>query len=127
MTTGRQTHLQVQHHLRGAFTFSNAGASVKIGTIPKGARVISAHVIVETAFNAATTNTLNLGYSANGTDLLNAQTLASTAFVAATMTMANSTAAASADKDVFAQYNQTGNGQSTGVATVIVTYAPDNS
>lgn len=126
MSLGRQTHLQVSHQIRYPLAYTASGA-VKMGTLPKNCRVISAHCIVETGFNAGTTNTISLGYSAGGTDLFNAQAAGSTAFAAATMTAANANPAASADVPLYVQYNQSGTAPTAGAATIVVSYAPDNS
>ena len=60
----RQYHTQQVHYFRRAITFSETG-TLTIGVIPAGAVVINAGVVVTTAFNAGTTNTLDIGTSAD--------------------------------------------------------------
>lgn len=120
----RQYHTQQTHFLRAAFAYNTAsGVSLKVGTLPAGARVLRTTIDVETAFNAGTTNTINVGYAANGTDLSNA----GAGGAQAVLTPAVSIAAAqiAADTDVFVQYNQTGGAATAGAGTVIIEYAPN--
>src|SRR6476661_888985 len=52
---------QVQY-LRKRYTFADVAATVTVGVLPAGASVIGGGVHVITAFNATTTNVLNVGY-----------------------------------------------------------------
>ena len=63
-STARVFHTQQVHYFRRRITFSETG-TLTIGSIPAGAVVINAGVVVTTAFNAGTTNTLDIGTSAD--------------------------------------------------------------
>jgi len=120
----RQYHTQQTHFLRLPFTFATAsGVSLKVGTLPAGARVLRQTTFVETAFNAGTTNTINVGYSANGTDVLNAGAGGAIATLVTAVPAAAGPIAA--DTDVFVQYNQTGGAATAGAGTVVIEYVPN--
>ena len=68
----RQYSQQLTHFLRKTITYSDNGTTVTIGTIPSGAIIVkpASGVHITTAFNGATTNTLDVGPSTDtGTDL----------------------------------------------------------
>ncbi len=58
----RVLHTQQTPYFRRRINFSETG-TITIGTIPAGAVIINAGVVVTTAFNAGTTNTLDIGTS----------------------------------------------------------------
>ena len=63
-STARVFSTQQVHYFRRRIIFSETG-TLTIGSIPAGAVVINAGVVVTTAFNAGTTNTLDIGTSAD--------------------------------------------------------------
>ena len=65
-TTGKRYHTDQTHFLRKEVTFSDNGSTVTVGKLPPGAIVVSAGVIVSTAFNAGTSNVLDIGTSGDG-------------------------------------------------------------
>ena len=60
--TGKQYHTDQVHFLRLAISYTDNGSTVSMGWIPAGATVIDGGVVVTTAFNGDTTNTLDLGF-----------------------------------------------------------------
>ncbi len=118
----RQFHTQQVHYLRRRVNFNDAGigTGTLVGTLPAGSMIVSQNVRVSTAFNAGTTNALNVGTTAGGTQLF---TDAATAG-ARTPTIANLSFAA--DQDIFVQYAQTGTAASAGVADIVIGYVPNN-
>lgn len=54
-----QTH-QI-HYLARDFTYADDGSTLELGYIPAGAMVIRGGVVVTTAFNAGSTNVLDIG------------------------------------------------------------------
>lgn len=118
----RSYHTQQTHYLRRRVRFNDAGigAGALLGTLPAGAMIVGQHVRVSTAFNAGTTNALNVGTTAGGTQLF---TDAATAG-ARVPTIANLSFAA--DQDIFVQYAQTGTAATAGVADIVIQYAVDN-
>jgi hypothetical protein len=118
----RQTQFQHVHYLRKRVNFNDSaiGTGVVFGTLPAGAMILTQNVRVSTAFNAGTTNALNVGTAAGGTQLF---TDAATAG-ARSPTIANLSFAA--DTDLFVQFAQTGTAATTGVADIVIAYAPNN-
>jgi hypothetical protein len=60
----RTLYSQQTGYFRRAITFSETG-TLTIGVLPAGAIVINAGVVVTTSFNAGTSNTLDIGTSAD--------------------------------------------------------------
>ena len=120
--TARTYHTQQVHYLRKRVNYNDVGISVGVvmGTLPKGAMITNQHVRCNTAFNAGTTNALNVGTSAGGTQLF---TDAATAG-ARNPTVANLSFAA--DTDIFVQYAQTGTAATAGQADIVINFAPNN-
>lgn len=118
----RQLHTQQVHYLRKRVNFNDSGisAGVVMGTLPAGAMIVSQNVRASTAFNAGTTNALNVGTSAGGTQLF---TDAATAG-ARQPTITNLSFAA--DTDVYVQFAQTGTAATAGQADIVIGYAPNN-
>lgn len=118
----RQLHTQQIHYFRKRVNFNDAGigAGVVFATVPAGSMIVLQSVRVSTAFNAATTNALNVGTTAGGTQLF---TDAATAG-ARQPTIANLSFAA--DADLFVQYAQTGTAATAGVADIVIGFVPNN-
>lgn len=118
----RQLHTQQVHYLRKRVNYNDTliATGVVFGTLPAGAVLVSQNVRCSTAFNAGTTNALNIGTTAGGTQLF---TDAATAG-ARSPTIANLTFAA--DTDLYIQYAQTGGAATAGVADIVIGYAPNN-
>ena len=118
----RQTHMQVVHYIRKRVNWndSNIATGVVFGTLPAGAILIAQNVRVSTAFNAATTNALNVGTAAGGTQLYtDAATVGARSPTIANLTFAT-------DTDLFVQYAQTGTAATAGVADIVIGFAVNN-
>lgn len=126
-TAARQFHTQQVHYLRKSITYADDGTTVTVGTIPSGALIIKpmSGVAVNVAFNAGTTNVLDIGASTDsGTDNLATDlALGSIAFVALDEAV---TMLVSADTIIQAAVDLTGTAATAGEAEVIICYIPDN-
>jgi hypothetical protein len=118
----RQLHTQQTHYIRKRVNWNDSaiGTGVIMGTLPAGAMLLAIAVRVNTAFNAATTNALNLGTAAGGTQIGTDAATAGARFP----TVPNLSFAA--DQDVYVQYAQTGTAATAGQADIVITYAPNN-
>lgn len=118
----RKSQVQAIHQISRTINYNDAGvaAGLEVGTLPAGARALRTQVVVETGFNAATTNTISVGTTAGGTDLVNA-TAAGSAVLTTTAVPAAKVVQA-ADTTIYATYASTGAAATAGVATVIVEY-----
>ena len=132
MVTNLQTTIPAQDMLYeaeqvivGTITFNDTTAK-SIGAIPAGAVVLGAVVSTSTAFNAATTNNLNIGQTDPTGTVANAY--AALLAIGPVGTIATPVAALSTNvilsrpTTITATYVPTGGGQSAGAATVIVRF-----
>lgn len=114
-------------YLRKEITFASP-AAVVVGTLPLGASILKpiSGVQVDTAFNAATTNTLHIGESTptNNDDLYGTSlSLATVTFVPIDEAVPLKV---TADTVITCTYNQTGTAATAGVGTVVIAYTmPD--
>lgn len=123
----RVYHTQQIHYLRKSIAYNDT-FPVTVGVIPAGSLIVKpiSGVQVNTAFNAATTNVLDIGESSpTDNDDLYATDLAlgTATFVpideAVSLTV-------SSDTTITCTYAQTGTAATAGAAEVIIAYIPDN-
>jgi hypothetical protein len=126
--TARQSHEQQVHYLRKRVNYNDAGVATGVyaGTLPAGAIIIGHKVLIATAFNAATTNVMNVGTTATGAEVGASAEILAGAAGQKSPTAYTSLGAMAADQDIWVSYTQTGTAASAGVAYVIVTYVPNN-
>ena len=130
-TSARTFHTQQIHYLRKTVVFGDNGVAKTVGVIPAGSQILNtiSGVFVTTAFNAGTSNVIDIGTTANddlyGTDIA----LGTKAFVAldeaATATDVN-TWLVSADTTITATPALAGTAATAGSAEVVIAYIPDN-
>lgn len=58
----QQYHLNVVHTLRKEVAYTDDGDTLSLGWVPADACILRGGVVVSTAFDAGTTNTLNIGF-----------------------------------------------------------------
>lgn len=123
----RQFHQQMIHYLRKSITFADDGTTVTVGEIPAGSLVIRpiSGVAVTTAFNAGSTNVLDIGPSTDsGTDLWATDlALGTIGFVPLDEAVTN---LVSVNTVVQAAVDLTGTAATAGAAEIIIAYIPDN-
>jgi hypothetical protein len=127
----RQTQYQMPHSLRKLVNFNDAGVAsgVLVGTVPAGAIITSVIVNIATVFNAGTTNVLTVGTTGTGTDLMTSTEAAAGVQGQKSAAAYKSTTAANPvanDQDIFVAYSSTGTTPTAGVASVLVTFHPNN-
>lgn len=120
--------------IRRRVTFSQSGigtgTGVPIGALEKGSIPLRAYVIINTAFNAATTNVLTLGNQANsgaGQSLVIDSLVTSANAAAGTPGMKAGSGVAlgtelPADTPFYALFTQTGTAATAGDATFVVEF-----
>jgi hypothetical protein len=123
-TSARQDPRQVSNTMRGTIAFNSAatGVFVPLGVIPKGAWVIAAHLSIDTAFNAGTTNTIDFGTQGAPTQFFAAQAGATPGNFAAPASVMGKPPAAAADTVVGLRYNFTGTAPSAGSAEFMLEF-----
>lgn len=124
-TKARDLGVQAVHYLRKTVSYTDDGVAVDVGIIPAGSTIIKpmSGVAVVTAFNAVTTNTLNVGTSAD--DNLYGTLLAVGAADFVPLDEAVSYRV-EADTTITATVVLTGGSESAGEAEVVICYAVDN-
>lgn len=124
----RQFHTAQIHYLRRDLTFADNGIERFVGAIPAGSLIIRpiSGVFVSQAFNAGTTNTLNVGTEipVNDDDLLGTLLALGTVgtFVALDENVTNYLV--TADTDITATVVLTGAAATAGRCQVVIAYVP---
>jgi hypothetical protein len=132
MTTARQYHQQMIHYLRKTITYADDGTEVTIGRIPAGSVILKpiSGVMVHTAFNAASTNVLDIGANGGSSGALDDDDYWATNLALGTTTFVpldeNVTNRVAYNTIITASVDLTGTAATTGEAEVIIAYIPDN-
>lgn len=126
-TNARHITGQVIQYLRKNFTFADDGLTLTIGTIPAGALIIKpiSGVNVSVAFNAASTNVLDMGPSTDsGTDLWATDlALGTIGFIPLDEAVSN---LVSVDTVVQAAVDLTGTAATTGTGQIVIAFIENN-
>lgn len=119
--TARLLHMQMIHFFRKRVNYNDTGigAGVFVGTLPAGAMITNLNVRVNTAFNAGTTNALNMGTTALGTQIF------TDAATAGARSPAIPNLSFATDTDIYVSYAQTGTVATAGQADIVLSYAPN--
>ena len=110
--------------------FGDDGTTTTIATLPANSQIIEIYVDVTTAFDAGTTNTLDLGDGSTADQFADALDVSSAARLLATSDVSqihNLIDIGASDVQVVATYNQTGTAATAGAATVTVVYVQNNN
>lgn len=62
IVNAKNYHTDQVHYLRKAISYTDDGTTVSVGFVPEGALIVGAGVVVTTAFNGGTTNTVDIGF-----------------------------------------------------------------
>lgn len=131
-TTARRNALQVVHTARFKMNFNDAGIATGVATgiwIPQGAIILPSLVEITTAFNAATTNVLSIGFEASTyTNLVTtAQAVAGTAgYKPALSPTGLAIVPLAADQQIYYLYTQTGAVATAGAGYAVISWCLDN-
>lgn len=102
-------------------------AGVAVGTIPSGARVTRMVVFIDTAFNATTTNELQIGTSSSVAAFMPANVLDMAVTGAQEYSDLIVVNTFSSDTTVYLQYDQTGTAATTGAGAVLIEFIMPHS
>lgn len=122
---GRQQPRQVINTWRKQVNYNDAGIANGVYgfTLPLGAFITSVLVEIVTIFNAATTNVLTVGANATFDDIVAAADVNEAAVAVTSVTRAlGRSIAATAAKDVYVKYTQTGTAATAGQAEIVIMY-----
>ena len=118
---------QTINYLRAQITGVELGYTgvAQIGTIPGGCLVLRTYVVVTTAFNAGSTNTLKIGTVASDASFGTGIATGTAGVITGGTALATATTMApTADTAVIATAVSTGTAPTAGVAYVVVEYCP---
>lgn len=126
----RDASEQQVHYIRKRYTFADVATTVTVGKIPAGASVVGGGVHVVTAFNATTTNVVNIGFIGATTDAsgyASALTTAAVGFIVMDDLGSTKNIQGTVEHTITAAPTETGAASSAGVADIIITYITGNS
>ena len=103
-------------------TFADNGVAKTLGTLPAGAIVVDAGVVVTTAFNAGTSNTLNIGVTADDDGLATLLALGTIGSITWDERATSNDVYQSADQAATATVVLTGTAATAGVGYVYVNF-----
>jgi hypothetical protein len=125
----RSPHTQQLPYFRRSVAYNTleigTSGKVPLGTLPAGAIVTGMLVKVTTAFNAATTNVLTVGTSADDDAVIGAADV-NELEADTTVTFGAVGYSVTEATPLFVKYTQTGTAATAGAATIILFFVPDN-
>lgn len=130
--TARKNALQVVHTARFKINFNDAGIATGTATgiwIPQGSIIMPSLLEVTTAFNAATTNVLSVGFETTTyTNLITtAQAVAGTPGYKPTLSPTGlAIVPLAADQQIYYLYTQSGAVATAGAAYAVISWVLDN-
>lgn len=122
---GREIHTQQVHYLRKRITYSDT-FPVTVGVLPAGAIVVRGGVAVQTAFNAATTNVLDVGTSGDDDGFATDLALGTVGVIVADEMATSDDWYSTAAVTVTCTYAQTGTAATAGVGHVWLEFIANN-
>lgn len=127
-STARKYESQQTHYLVQSYDYDDITdeSAETLGVIPAGSLVINAGVIVETAFNSATSDTLDIGTSADGNGFATLLDLTTAGVIQADELATSDDVVASSDTTITFEWNGTGTAPSAGRIHVFVEYLVPN-
>ena len=120
---------QTTNYLRAPINFTNLGtvSIVQLGTLPAGAIVLRAYVVINQVFNWGTNNLLKVGIVGSDASILSTVSLVATGVITATSVLATAPATSTSpivDTQIIITSLMTGTVATAGVASVVLEYAP---
>lgn len=121
----RELPWQAIHYLRKTVKYTDDGVAVDVGVLPAGAVMLGpiSGAAVATAFDAGTTNTLNIGTTADPNLYMTVGAIGALAFTPLDEAVSHRVAV---DTTITATVVLTGTASTEGEAEVIIAYIPDN-
>ena len=122
MAPARKLNPGAVHQISTNVTFADNGSAVVIGTVPAGARVLRATAIVTEAFNAGTSNVLDIGTTADPDGFATDIALGTIGNIAADEMATTNDQVASVDTGIIATVALSGTAATAGAADIVVEY-----
>lgn len=126
-TVARTYHTSQVHYVYRDITFNDDGSTLDLGTVPAGASIDNAYVIVTTAFDAGSTNVLDIGTEDDTDDFATDLALGTKGrIVADELATADNLGPFTTAKKIQCVVDLTGTAATAGAARVVVTYVVDS-
>ena len=119
---GQQYHTKQVHFLEKEITYADNGTAKTLGYLPPGAVVLEAGCVVTTAFNAGTTNTLNMGTDADDDGFASLIALGTIGRIAADDMATSNDLYSTSERTITATVVLTGTAASAGAGIAYCTY-----
>jgi hypothetical protein len=124
MSQARIYHTQQVHYIVKRITFADYGKTVVVGVLPPNSLIISGDVIVTTAFNAGSTNTLNIGTLDDDDGIATSLALGTIGRIPADEFATSDDLFSTSQVTITAKPAQTGTAATAGVGYVHIEYIP---
>lgn len=122
----RGSHYQFPHVIARDFTYADTGA-LTVGVVPANSTIQDVYVIVSTAFNAGSSNVLDIGTSGDDDGFATDLALGTIGKIAADeMATSNDLGPFASDTTIIATPALGGTAATAGVGRVVVTYIVKN-
>jgi hypothetical protein len=121
-TVAREYHQAQVHYLTKEFTYADDGSALSMGYVPAGGYVVRGGVVVKVAFNAGTTNVLDIGTAADDDGFATDLALGTIGVIATDEMATTNDAYCSADTEIKCTVDLTGTAASAGTAMAWVEY-----
>lgn len=123
----RHYHTHQTHYLFKEFTYADDGSTLEMGYVPAGGYVIRGGVIVKVAFNAGSTNVLDIGTADDPDGFATDLALGTIGVIAADEMATTNDAYCSADTKITCSVDLTGTAASAGTGCAWVEYIVPNN
>ena len=111
--------------LEKIITFADSATAVLVGTLPPNCSRKNIYFQTTTAFDAGTTNTVDVGISSDPNKYVAAGDVTSAGNNALTSLLVGAVESATLTTNVYVTYNQTGTAATAGVGRVVVEFTQD--
>jgi hypothetical protein len=120
--TGQEYHTNQVHYLSKAIVFGDDGSTLTLGKVPPYAAVIRGGVVVTTAFNAGSTNVLDIGTSDDTDGFATDLALGTVGVIVADEMATSNDSFATTERTIQCVVDLTGTAATTGAGYVWVEY-----
>lgn len=121
-TTAREYHTSQVHYLTKEFTYADDGSALVMGIVPAGSYVLRGGVVVKVAFNAGSTNVLDIGTSSDDDGFATDLALGTIGVIVADEMATTNDAYCSTDTTILATVDLTGTAATTGTGMAWVEF-----
>lgn len=123
-TDAQEYHTNQVHYFSKAFTYADDGLTLTLGTVPAGSVVLRGGVVVTEAFNAGTTNVLDIGTSGDTDGFATDLALGTIGVIVADEMATSNDSYCATDTVVSISVDLTGTAATTGAGKAWLEYIP---